>query len=65
MMNEPRLVPINEAAALAGMNPRTLRRRVSDSSIETVRDPRDRRVKLIRIVDLERYMGEMPLKRAS
>ncbi len=64
-MNEPKLVKIHEAAVLADMNLRTFRRRVSDSTIPTIRDPRDLRRKLIRVSDLREYCGEVGLKQAS
>ncbi len=65
-MTETHFVRVDEAARLAGMHVRTLRRRVADQSLPTVIDPRDRRIKLIRVADLKTYCGEVGLaKHAS
>jgi hypothetical protein len=57
-MSEPNLVSIDQAATLATMNRRTFRRRLAAGEIPTVRSFRDRRVKLISLTDLRRFMGE-------
>jgi hypothetical protein len=57
-MSEPNFVSINQAATLAGMNRRTLRRRLAAGELPTIRSFRDHRMKLIRVEDLRRFMGE-------
>jgi len=64
-MNEPNLVGIDQAATLAQINPRTFRRRIAAGEIPTIRSFRDRRVKLIRLDDLKRFMGEKEVQKAS
>ena len=64
-MTEPKLVSIDRAATLAGMNQRTFRRRVASGELVTLTDPRDRRRKLVRLDDLRKYLGEVPMQKAS
>ena len=65
-MNEPKLLTIDSAAAYAEMTKRTFRRRLSAGEIPTIRSYADRRVKLIRLEDLKRFMGdEVYMKQAS
>ena len=65
-MHEPKLLTIEEAAAAAAMNKRTFRRRLSAGEIPTIRSYADRRVKLIHLDDLKRFMGEEePIRKAS
>ena len=64
-MAEPKLVSIDRAATLAGMNERTFRRRVAAGEVVTLTDPRDRRRKLVRLDDLRNYLGEVDLQKAS
>lgn len=60
-MHEPHLLPIARAARMAGMTPRTLRRRIAAGDVAAMTDPRDRRRKLIRLDDLRHYLGEVPM----
>ncbi len=62
---KPQLVPIGHAAHLSGMSQRTLRRRIAAGEVATLTDPRDRRRKLVRMDDLRRYLGEVPMAHAS
>jgi sugar lactone lactonase YvrE len=64
-MSEPQLLTIDRAAVMAGMNERTFRRRIAAGEMPTLISPIDRRRKLIRLDDLRRYMGEVPIKHAS
>ncbi len=64
-MAEPNLVSIDQAATLAGMNERTLRRRIAAGELPTMIDVRDKRRKLIRLDDLRKYLGEVPMQKAS
>lgn len=64
-MSEPQLLTIDRAAIVAGMHQRTLRRRIAAGELVTLKDPRDRRKKLIRLADLQKYLGDLPMQHAA
>ncbi len=64
-MSEPNFVHIDRAAILAEMNERTFRRRIAAGELPTLTDPRDRRRKLVRVDDLRKYFGEVPMREAG
>ncbi len=64
-MTEPNLVSIDRAAIMAGMNERTFRRRIAAGELPTLTDCRDRRRKLVRLDDLRKYLGEVPMQKVS
>jgi len=61
MRRKQAFVTIAQAAELAGMRERTLRRRIVAGQIPTSKDPRDMRRKLILVADLRRYLGTVEL----
>ena len=54
-----------QAAEAAGMNLRTLRRRLAQGDIPALVDPRDKRRRLIRVTDLKKYLGEVGMQTAA
>lgn len=57
-MTNTKLLRIEDAAKVAAMPDRTIRRRIRAGVLPTVQDPRDNRRKLIRPADLSRMLGE-------
>lgn len=49
------------AARLLGMSPRTVRRRVERGDLPAFRDPRNDRVRLLRVADLEALRAAQPV----
>ncbi len=60
-----RLLSITAAAQEARVSRITLRRRLDESEIPSFRDPRDRRVRLIRASDLDRVLELQPIGNPS
>jgi hypothetical protein len=60
-----KLVTIDRAEAVSGINRRTIRRRIAAGELPAVIDPRDRRRKLIRTTDLRKYLGEVGLQKVA
>ena len=54
-------VRLGEAAERLGVSGPALRRRIAGGELATYADPRDKRSKLIRIVDLETYATPRPI----
>jgi len=53
MSDHPEFVPTLRAARMLGMSDAALRRRVRRGLLPVYRDPADRRVKLLKVSDLE------------
>ena len=53
-----RVLTLDRAAIALGMPARTIRRRIAEGQIPAYVDPRDRRRKLVRIVDLKNFVGD-------
>ena len=56
------LLTIDRAAAVSGITERTIRRRIAQGELPALISPIDKRRKLIRVSDLRRYLGEVPMK---
>lgn len=58
------LVPMHEAAKRAGVSEATLRRRAAAGELVQYRSPLNRRERLVRLEDLERFRVPQPIRRA-
>ena len=54
-------LPITEAAKRLGVSCFTLRRRIAEGELDAFANPLDRRARLVRTTDLERYAAIRPL----
>ncbi len=61
-MPEATLIPIEEAAKLRGLAPRTLRRRIAAGELTLYRDGADRRKRLLNLAELEALTQPQPIK---
>jgi len=59
MVND--LVTLTEGAKRLGVSTFTLRRRIAEGEISAWANPLDRRARLVRAADLERYAAPRPL----
>ncbi len=55
------LVTLTEAAKRIGTTTFTLRRRIAEGELDAFANPLDRRARLVRAADLERYAAIRPL----
>lgn len=53
-------VTMAEAAQMFGVSPAKISRMAANNEIQTRRDPRDKRVRLVSISELRRYFEENP-----
>ncbi len=60
-MENSEFLPITEAARKAQVSRITMRRALANSGIETFRDPLDRRLRLIRVQDLNALRTPRPI----
>ena len=52
-----RLAPSGEAARIAGLSPNAISRRIKEGAIAAWIDPSDRRVRLVDLDELDRYLA--------
>ena len=54
-----------EVAALTGLNPRAVDRRIAEGAVALYLDPRDRRRRLVHREDVRRFVELVPVRRAD